>query len=321
MDSKSVIDFIEQLRTERKISIGDFTEGVVSKRNYSRYLSKEADIPFEVLDGFLTKLDMPLFEFGNYALNDTIYKNTEEYYFYDAILSENYEYAYKELYPKIKGKVCKTIYASKTIPMGIELMLYKMNKITKYEALDAMKKSLQLNTILNSNMIFANDITALQVFLRVCDGKTTELIADHLYKVIFMKKYHILTNTVEATNIILYLITIKALTTIESTKKNKKRLKEVLDVFLEYHKRAKTSQYDIMVFENLYDYIKKNGIQNDLLVFHYYLSLLSSIDSISTKDGVKIKDIKDIDIVMSYLDDDDFLREEMYERLMKYEII
>lgn len=321
MNNNLLIEFIDRLRKEKNISIGDFTKDIVSKRSYSRFLSYEAGISFEVLNAFLERLDMPLFELGNYIMNVTIHENVDEYYFFDAILNEKYDYAYNEIYPKIKDKKWKTLLASKTIPMGIQLVLYKMNKITKYQALDNMAKYLELDKIIKSKIVFYNDIAAFKIYLELCNDKDKEKIAEYLYKVHFNNNYKILTNTVEVTNLLIYSNILKALTSLKTqSMKIKKRIKEVLDSFLEYHKRAKMDVYDVMIFEIVYKYVKDNNIRNDLVVFHYFTALITS-DNFNENEFFKNMDANDIRILLELLDNEIFVRESMYERIMSHEIL
>ncbi len=321
MNDNNLIEYIDRLRIEKNISIGDFTKNIVSTRSYTRFLSREADISFEVMNAFLEKLDMPLFELGNYIMNLTIHENVSEYYFYDAILNGNYEYAYNEVYPNIKDKEWKTLLASKTIPMGIQLVLYKMNKITKYQALDKMEEYLELKKLIQSKIVFYNDITAIQVYLEVCNDKSKELIADFLYKVLFNGKIKILTNTVEVTNLLLYSNLLKALTSLKNqTKKIQKQIKDVLDSFLEYHKKAKMDVYDVLIFEIIYKYIKANNIDNDLVIFHYLTALISS-DNFNENTFFETIDKKDTEVLLKLLDDKNFVFETMYERIMSHEIL
>jgi hypothetical protein len=44
-----MIKYIEKLRVENNIQIKDLCQGIVSVRNYSRYLSEEADLSFDIL--------------------------------------------------------------------------------------------------------------------------------------------------------------------------------------------------------------------------------------------------------------------------------
>jgi transcriptional regulator with XRE-family HTH domain len=56
MKSRELCEYLERLRSARNISQEAFTDGVVSLRQYRRYLNGESDLPFQVLDLLSEKL-------------------------------------------------------------------------------------------------------------------------------------------------------------------------------------------------------------------------------------------------------------------------
>src|SRR5690554_1420148 len=139
-----IMKYFEMLRTERKINIQDITEGIVSRRNYSRYVSGEIAINIETLSKLLAKIEVPLSEFSFYINNRITMENLEEQYFHALIRNEQYTKAYNKYYSKIKNKELKTIYAKRTIPLGIVLMKYKLGMLNRDEVILEMKKIMNL---------------------------------------------------------------------------------------------------------------------------------------------------------------------------------
>lgn len=56
MKSKELCIFLERLRSARNLSQESFTDGVVSLRQYRRYLSGESEVPFQVIDLLTEKI-------------------------------------------------------------------------------------------------------------------------------------------------------------------------------------------------------------------------------------------------------------------------
>lgn len=56
MKSQELCEYLERLRAARNISQELFTNGIVSLRQYRRYLNGESDIPFQILDSLTEKL-------------------------------------------------------------------------------------------------------------------------------------------------------------------------------------------------------------------------------------------------------------------------
>lgn len=75
MKSEELCIFIERLRSARNISQETFTEGVVSLRQYRRYLNGESDIPFQIIHRLTSKIgvktDNLLREFEKAKIEET----------------------------------------------------------------------------------------------------------------------------------------------------------------------------------------------------------------------------------------------------------
>ena len=75
MKSKELCIFLEHLRSARNLSQESFTDGVVSLRQYRRYLSGESEIPFQVIEQLAEKIgvktDNLLREFENAKVLET----------------------------------------------------------------------------------------------------------------------------------------------------------------------------------------------------------------------------------------------------------
>ena len=75
MKSKELCIFLEHLRSSRNLSQEQFTDQVVSLRQYRRYLSGESEIPFQVIQQLAEKIsvktDSLLREFENAKIAET----------------------------------------------------------------------------------------------------------------------------------------------------------------------------------------------------------------------------------------------------------
>ena len=50
--SKELALFLEQMRFSRGISQEDFTDGIISNRQYQRYINGSSAMPYHLLDAF-----------------------------------------------------------------------------------------------------------------------------------------------------------------------------------------------------------------------------------------------------------------------------
>ncbi|MGD9910686.1 MAG: hypothetical protein AB7U79_08825 [Candidatus Izemoplasmatales bacterium] len=320
ISNNDLVYFLDMARSERNISIQDFVEGITSRRNYSRFLSDEAELSFEMLGDFLTKLGIPLFEFGLYIYNKNFYNHINEIWFQEFIKVEKYDIAYNQYYPLIKDKSLGSVYAKKTIPIGVLLMKLHLNQIHKANAVHQIINILNLDSITNSSFLSADDLEAIFLYLRVANDSAKKQIADYLFKFIFDKKITILTTTVEITTILIYLSALKALTTKEKADQwDYLLIKKVFIEALKYHIKSKTLLYDILIFETMYLYYKKNQIENKYIKYYYIASIASSYENTYTEGKLIEIDQEDIDAYLSCVRDTDMMYESMYERIINDE--
>lgn len=315
-----IMQYFEMLRNERKINIQDVTKGIISRRNYSRYLSGECPLNLKVFSQLLNRIGVPLNEFSFFITNRIILENLDEINFHDLIRMEKYERAYKELYPKIKNKHWKSIYAERSIPMGIALMRYKHGEICVNEAKRIMAKSLKLDEIINRRSIHDDDIEALFLYIRVCDDNDKDIILKHILNVFFDKSYKMAVMHFEFCTTLLYIIALYIATN-NPNKYNEELINKLINNVLEYHTRAKPIVYDVLLFEILYKYVKANKINNKYIIFYYIATILST-EAQDFLEGRTFEIRKeDIDLYLECLDDEDFMKSHMYERLINYDIL
>lgn len=308
---------LENIRTEKKVAITDLVQGVLSRRSYSRLLANETIISLDVLSKLLDKLNVPFSEFSFYMQNLIMYQNINEVYFHELIRDEKYEDAYKNHFPEIKGKIWKTLYANKTIPIGILLMKSKLMQISEKDALMQMNKIIDLKNIIQSKIINDDDVEALYLYIRLCDEDTKEKIGSFAYEALLSNEYMILSAFYEQTVSILHLIALKTLIDKQTLSNDgHARINEVAKIAVEFAQRAKLSGFDALLFSLLYQYIKINNIENQDIVFYYIASITGCLSERMINGNVFTITKEDINTFNRCLIDNDFLESPMYERLL-----
>ncbi len=312
-----VMNCVEQLRLERKMTILEITEGVISRRNYSRYLSGEIPITLEVLTKLLTKLGVPLHEFVIYMTNKNIFNNLDEAYYLDLIRNEQYEEAYNRYYHSIKDKKLNSIYASRTIPICKNLMLYKLGKLFKEEAKKNSSRIIDLKEMFRKKHLNDDEIESLYLYIRICDDEDKERIADYLLNMLFSREYKLTAIHYEFCLTLTYLIVLTIITEHHNKEKYKRNIiKQVINEALDFFRRAKFNNNDILLFDILYKYIKKNNIHNNDIIFYYISSILSTNDT-EFLNGRKFAITReDINIYFTLLKDEELINSNLYERIM-----
>jgi len=181
---------------------------------------------------------------------------------------------------------------------------------------------MQLNEMVNSKVLYGDDVILFRLYTEFCNDSAKTLISEFLFDALFTKKITILTSTVEPTRIMMYEVILKSIITkSEISKKDHSKFEKVLQSFIEYHKKAKTELLDFQIFQLVYQYMKKQEIRNDLLMFHYFASFISVGENpliLSQKISI---DEQDIDRFIKLLSDDELLESSMYERLCSHDLL
>lgn len=315
-----LVGYLDQLRQERKISIQELTEGIISRRNYSRYLSGEIPINFEILTKLLERLGIPLSDFVFYITNKKIIENLDEIYFLDQIRNQKYKKAYSDFYPPIKDKEFRSVFAKKTIPIAIKLMLYEMNQLSLVEA------KMQIASIINLDEMFAkkylndDEIEALNLYTRICDEAEKERIADYLLNIVLHDDYKITAIYYDFCRMLTYLIILEIITQHSNPAKYESELiKKVINSALDFFARAKYVNHDIKLFTILYQYVKRYQIDHKEIIFYYLSSILSTHDEDFLLGQEFAITEADIETYIAFLKDESFMNTELYERVMDYD--
>ena len=128
--SKDLALFLEQMRVSRGISQEDFTEGIISNRQYQRYVNGSSPMPFHLLDNFAERLnikkDYLLLEFDSYGIKET----TNVVDFLNAVNSDDFEKA-KKIQKEIDPKYILDSTNLKFYEFAKLLQVYKERKSSK----------------------------------------------------------------------------------------------------------------------------------------------------------------------------------------------
>lgn len=150
--SKDLALFLEQMRVSRGISQEDFTEGIISNRQYQRYVNGSSPMPFHLIDEFAERLnvkkDFLLLEFDSYGIKQT--NNIID--FLNAVNNGDIEKARiisKEIDPKfiLDSSNLKLYQYSKLFQE------YKENKVSKENQFYRLKKFIDYPNILSKSAI------------------------------------------------------------------------------------------------------------------------------------------------------------------------
>jgi transcriptional regulator with XRE-family HTH domain len=308
---------LDQIRNNRKISVENLTEGIISRRNYSRYLSGEIRPPFEVVEALLKKLDVSLLNFSLYLGNHIEAANQDEIEFRDLIRLGNIEEAYEKYYTTLKNKRLKTVYNSKAIPMGLVYTEFYMNKTSKYDAISRARIIIDLESVINSLIIDDDTIEALNIYSKFADCKDKRKIISYMSNVIFSDNYKLFFSYYQQSQLLIYITALRCLTTLESVDdKDKSLIDKIFKEALAFNIKARMKIFGFLLFEVVYKFTRKFEIKNKYITYYYMMEIfITSYDSIKKKKQL-LKKI-DYEEFEQCIKEKEYNSETMYERILK----
>lgn len=175
-----IMDYIERLRKNKNITQDEFIDGIVSKRQYQRYMNGECPIPFDKLNLMVDKLNTSLLNLMIIFNNEKINENRIFSEVFNAVKnkdSKSYDLINKYRNYNFLADDNKILYDS-----AIVLNQYYHNIIKKKHALVLLKDIIDFNKILKSKNISDNQIFLLGIIFYLEDDKKELLeIFDNIY--------------------------------------------------------------------------------------------------------------------------------------------
>jgi hypothetical protein len=199
----ALISCIEDLRLKKKLTLPEFTEGIVSERTYRRYVNDSEAFSFEVLVSLVKRLDMRMRDVLMFAFNQLSVKHQEEIYFAHYMTLRQKEHA-KPFYEKLIGKTLESHLGSIYVPVLMQYYEYPKDYL-KFAKEKTDFHSLKKTSILNRQTLDAllfmlpdlneTDTTSTITFLlKVIKREVKLLSALHILDM--SKTIHMVFNTI-----------------------------------------------------------------------------------------------------------------------------
>ncbi|VEU82546.1 helix-turn-helix transcriptional regulator [Acholeplasma hippikon] len=186
--SKELALFLEKLRFLRGISQEDFTDGIISNRQYQRYVRGESPMPFHLINEFAVKLNIKkedlILEFQNSSIDET----TRVINYFSAVLNRDLEKI-----PVLKKKISREFLIeleNKSLFKHAESVEFFFDKKI---STDQLRRNLfelcNYPDVLNRVPISLNDALILSSILNYTDTNDKSQIANKILDVIENPKY------------------------------------------------------------------------------------------------------------------------------------
>ena len=174
MDIIKLLNYMENLRYDRKMSQEVYLHDVISQRQYYRYRNGESEVPFDVIVKFANKLQIPLLKLiSSYQTYSEKEKEIVKEYF-NLVLSKRLIEA-KQFISKQKSLMLLDDETKLFYQVSRILHDFYQNKITNIQLLEKLKKQINFNDIMKKEMLHDIEIYLIGLIMEYSE-KDRELI-------------------------------------------------------------------------------------------------------------------------------------------------
>ena len=182
MDSLKLINFMENLRYDRKISQENYLDGIISQRQYYRYRSGESEIPFEVIASFAEKLNIPISGLLEQFDGEYSHENNTTLNFFNMVASKDIENAYKQ-YQSMKNHIFISTVNENFFRCSKVLLDLYAGRILTDDLVKEVSKLLDYPKVMKKSAFPDDEIYMLGLMMEYSD-KDRKAILKKLYEVL-----------------------------------------------------------------------------------------------------------------------------------------
>ncbi len=186
---KSYGSYLEELRTSRNISRADFVEGIMSERQYRRYVKGESSITNEKLQQLVDKLRLDLFSFMNGFEERTASLDHSIKEVYNLIRKLDYKKAL-DLHSKISVSSLYKRHQRDLYAFNDVSIKYKLNMVSKRDALEKLYALIDYPNCLNEHSVSTVKLATLTTILSIAKSEDVYLpVGKFLYNILISNLY------------------------------------------------------------------------------------------------------------------------------------
>ena len=182
MDSLKLINFMENLRYDRKISQENYLDGIISQRQYYRYRTGESEIPFEVITSFAEKLNISVTNLLEQFDDEYSYENEATLAFFNLVLAKAIEEAYRK-YQEMKDHVFISTVNENFYKCSKIMLDYYAGRIRHADFISSLYRMLDYPKMMKKTAFPDDEIYMLGILMEYSDSDRKPILKK-LYEVL-----------------------------------------------------------------------------------------------------------------------------------------
>jgi len=169
MDIVKLLNYMENLRYDRKMTQEVYLDNVISQRQYYRYRSGESEVPFEVIVKFANKLQIPLLKLiSSYQTYSEKEKNVVKEYF-DLVVNKRIIEA-KQFISRQKSLLLLDEETKIFYYVSQVLLSFFQNRISAIQMIDQLKIKMGFESIMKKEVLHDIEIYFLGLIMEYSDS-------------------------------------------------------------------------------------------------------------------------------------------------------
>lgn len=178
MDTVKLLNYMENIRYDRNITLEKYLFGVISQRQYYRYKRGETEVPFDVILKFANKLEITLIKLIS-SFHEEAAKQKEVIRKYINLILNNQIKEAKKLI-KEKGKYIEIDDEIEFFYNVAQLFLeYRLNFLNIDDVIQKLKVNVHYDKIMNNESLHDNEIYVLGLIMEHSEKDRDDI----LYKI------------------------------------------------------------------------------------------------------------------------------------------
>jgi len=178
--------FIDNIRSSRNMSREDFVDGIMSTRQFRRFLKGESSITIEKIVMLINRLELEFFTLYNQFLRSSNVEYNIITSIYNHIMLLQYKEAYN-IISKHNDYPFTSPYYKKVFKLYEIITNHKLLRISNEMVLNSLENNIDYSKTMNNNQLNFIELTALIYISQIIDNSTKR-------KSIMIKLYDIIKN-------------------------------------------------------------------------------------------------------------------------------
>ncbi|MCK5388240.1 MAG: helix-turn-helix transcriptional regulator [Candidatus Izimaplasma sp.] len=165
--------FIDNIRSSRNMSKEDFVEGILSTRQFQRYLKGESSISIDKILKLIDKLELEFFTIYNLFLKSSSFEYNMINEIYYHIMSLEFKEAF-EIIEKYEAHNFISLYEKKLFDIYSIITKHKLLRISRDMAINSFEESIDYDKVMKNGEITYIELTALLYLVQIVHDKSKQ---------------------------------------------------------------------------------------------------------------------------------------------------